>query len=1597
MEEIIVESTVPQTVTDKATEKQGTPEPQLDAVSGGQTDDTSKSKKKKKKKKKIRQIIVESEGNDLQRDKLKSGVDEGTNLEKGSKEILGTLETDVVQEAVVFETIAASFMEERSTVESTVSEDLVEKEVVKQHDEVLNHQHGTTVPSEDGTSLNLERTSSLDALKATGTKAVGSLFSRFKVGLKKPLPSQMESPVNATAKKNEVIVAKNQDNSSVCKNKELTRQNHHIMNMGVEKEATQILTAAQQQGMSNPISGATTEAPLEAAKEQVKAFESVREDNTIVQEVNAGMIDDVIQEAGCVISADVVNHDIVAATHSTLSTSVTSIKHTTNKVDHDEKLQEISNLTDHFSEADVIISEPASDTTVTSSVYAGSSAASTENEAVTTTDSAQNKVISLTGSVEDDGILAIENATDKSSQDSTTKAHNEAVSSIECSQSKTLQTIERTQNKAFSPTENLENETVKLQGEAVSMTDSAQNETILSIERTQNGAVSPNASAHDEGAFSTERAQNEINLMTERTQKGAILSTESNQAGSATMTESAEGGNVWSTESAHKEPCLSAEMTQTEIGDLTESNRDGTFPAAEIAQNAVFLSTQSTRNEAVLSIESSRADVVPSTASDQEEAFSLAKSAQNENLLAIESARSEAQSSTHSAHDENISMKSSDLLSITVTSPTKDLSAKTASPVKLEKLSPVKSIACRFEGKQEQSLDSLKFRTVREFFPAERSIRVGAEKEKFEAQTQQQQLKAKAEEVAKAKYNTSIKSFDEISESESVTGTVPSTSAFQTPDAASTRKACSFDEVSISSQSSSKFSDEALTPVKSIASRFEGKREQSLDSLKFRTVREFFPTEEERSVRVGAEKAKYEALTIQQKKASKIGQLKVKHESLVNEQRSSVKSLASADTMPKKSLSTLDESLATKASSVSSDSEVRRREKVKVMSKTITTEVEADKSATKDIEAVVPTKEEIGGGLTAQSNNAAAGSSIRREDNDVRYHNEVNCGDSSKEDDSMCIGENEESRRELNQQCSFADGGISNNPVSNEQISTGVEVGEKPMISTPKAGILNDQVVLEHSVNFFTTKTEIAANPSEAINHTDNGQVNKVREDIPTETELTASCADGEIAETDQNEPVAEPPTFLQGDVSSIPLMLTTERSFVMDKDDMIETEDTVVVRERPMTDGEDESELVSSATLLPTHKSHAGITSSQSKKQERVKEAAVVFKSKKRVPGPAPVVSTMVTKAEAPLKRKSTTPKVEPTASNARQNQLLSKQLDTKSATGYVRRSPGASVAAATVSLQVRNIGKVSTAESAHSVLTAPIAPKCASIMAPSVSSKAKKAAEATKEVFAPSPARSKRYASIKSKVLDGINNIVSHKKITKEDFIAAERRKSLGSANARSGFDTDDRRASLTARASISGPPEQFIRSAFSRKKLNATAPRYMNYENARGYAERARVQYERRKRLEAANAVKSEKRQRELHMFFAELHHKSSKANADEVRRGLEAHEFIQLAKENERQALEMLRKDKQRSAQGKHHTSPAASNAGSSFRSKKSSISSSASVEGKVMVVEVMNAVKQDNIKKKAEVETETISFSFEDGNSVLEKVLQSDKEEVAIRE
>ncbi|GMF45751.1 unnamed protein product [Phytophthora fragariaefolia] len=1297
-----------------------------------------------------------------------------------------------------------------------------------------------------------------------------------------------------------------------------------------------------------------------------------------------------------------------------------------------------------------------------------------------------------------------------------------------------------------------------------------------------------------------------------------------------------------------------------------------------------------------------------------------------------------------------------EVLQVKVSPPMSELPSETRKPNEPEKMSPVKSLASRFEGKREQSLDSLKFRTVREFFPEERSIRVGAEKQKYEAQAQQQKLKAKAEEEVKSKYKigSSFKSAAlSPAPSPEIKATLVKESVesfnLSTPDSAGTRKKFSLDEGFTAANSPGNSSDnapESLTPVKSIASRFEGKHDQSLDSLKFRTVREFFPEERsvrvgsekqkfeaqahqdksldnlkfrtvreffpddgKRSIHVGAEKAKFEALTKQQEEAAKAAeQLKQKHgafsplaepegakvdtshdASFTANDRNQIDTGASAskpqendatepaiefeveeggscDVIPdveEISLAMTDEPPVNipenSSEELATSHQVSQRETfsdenvevVEMRQASIQRDIDgsikdaneaekltsADRNALEqtvdlgaavydnalavlnteeairhsmdqthlnesvaeqDVEVIVSntdngvsalnTKEShelrkdpvtIDGStsghkiesdiatsagerivmgvegsaqlkengsrtdehltvqeivnaessaeneiapmnaseliqlgqnqtadkttleLEAENESSPVKASVVADDNKSISHQESQATEDSAVIEHLNergVSSADESLAESNTQgpvskeaevIDASTGGVGSiieimpesveaiEEVQNEQggvevvdqgtaiaseetktahveLTAEVEQKQEPVEMVEKNDCVSELVELnlsvpgkgQHVSQLASGDIENASSSSEI----QKSATQQLDQDLITANTSQSERAEGvprakhELFEVDLGKPasVKLEDELVEGIESKQRPMLMTERSFVMEDNSTIETQDTVVVGERPMTDGEDEFEplpgtktspkqklkqdstsfskgsahiskvspkltrKISAGSVGSTKSQHAKTTVSSPMKRasitaptascmaKKVAEDKVLHKSSRKLKthGSASKLPATPT-VPVPMKRGSITA---PTASymarkaaeaeeghrlsSSAKNQT-SKHINNVGSAGSAKSTPvtttvpvpmkRASITAPTASWQARK-SKTEARESQSSSKgtsgpAVPVAPKRASIMAPTASYVAKKAVEQTKDIGiaeSTAPGQNKRFSNVKSKVLEGIQSgsmhAATYKKITKEDFIAAERRKSLGSAGVRSVLDASDRRASLTARATIDGPPEPFVRSALSRKKLNSTVPRYLDYENTRGYAERAQKQYERRKRLEEENAAKTERRQRELRVFFSEQQQKALKLSAEEVRRGLEAHEFARLAKESEIEAQKALRRDKQRARSATHTAHRASLSASSVGASSSNEVVSRASRKSSVLSFEEKaSAVKETN--------------------------------------
>ncbi|KAI9906843.1 hypothetical protein PsorP6_002814 [Peronosclerospora sorghi] len=1035
---------------------------------------------------------------------------------------------------------------------------------------------------------------------------------------------------------------------------------------------------------------------------------------------------------------------------------------------------------------------------------------------------------------------------------------------------------------------------------------------------------------------------------------------------------------------------------------------------------------------------------------------------------------------------------------IKTTSSTSQLPVEGAAIAGPEKMSPVKSLANQFESKRKQDLDSLKFRTVREFFPEKRSIDVGAERKKYEAQVQQQQKSnSKTQEEAKSKSKPGLN--PEASEEETKSDAISCKSIVEkaaisgerttdlvdvtTPNDASSRQMVDLDKVAVASDSSGKTSDDAqraMTPVKSIASRFEGKHEQSLDTLKFRTLRDFFPEKQSarvgsekqkfeaqtqpdysldnlkfrtvrdfftdegmRSVRVGAEKAKFEALTRQQEETTKIAeQVNQKNAEFLHTptsldgQKSEI--ALSTDTSAEALLPGLDDPQTLHGSSarnLGAASEVENPitgAVVESIGADMENAVKADESVSKNILAstgIECVREGTSAVLDDQHDAREIESDgtdpIHVDDRKIELSEEArevtqleqesdksvldldqclvksdhdNCNEHADPDNQagLCIEQSGKSddAQDIEVKC---DSGLSTQDLGEAIVETPIQqrggaisdgdIDEKVMVvnavdSSNSAqvgkneGVCDEVVECEHAEDRHCDSFNDFA-PDAVMECGEQKSMDIQYQDFDTDPRVQVpQCVwSGEngLSSFDPEKAVEAQKILSERMKSNLPPILTTERSIVMEDDNTIETEVTVVVGERSMTDGEDESYLDREA-LSPTNVSLAHVfsgptleleaTTSKNPSTKALSAKSVMCASTKpTVLDPTRRVRSAARKAADPEMMDKALPQV-------KERKSTSKYKDTRSANRSVRSTSTASVQPthtkqASITAPAPRVKTVSDRAHAPSGLTThekqtknvvgfveptppleAVASKWASTEVPPLSLMAKRDGE--QSVASTVPIRNKKYLNVKSKVLDGIQSgsihAVPHKTITKEDFIAAERRKSLGLTELQSILNPADRRASLAARTSIDAPPEPFVRSALSRKKLNSTAPRYLNYENSPGYAERARQQYERRKRLEEENAAKSEKRQRELRTFFADKQEKALASYADEVRRGLEAHEFLKLAKENTSADPKTLKAEKLHTRLShSDKRAPSTSSAGSSTcvrsrTSKKSSVSS-----------------------------------------------------------
>uniref|UniRef100_A0AAV1TUD0 Uncharacterized protein n=1 Tax=Peronospora matthiolae TaxID=2874970 RepID=A0AAV1TUD0_9STRA len=1189
---------------------------------------------------------------------------------------------------------------------------------------------------------------------------------------------------------------------------------------------------------------------------------------------------------------------------------------------------------------------------------------------------------------------------------------------------------------------------------------------------------------------------------------------------------------------ADMQPLQAEAKVSGNSGTLPDEVANGNF-TIEVSEKLTYFDTHKKEDACVVevtSVEPLVAQIADTVPMDEITLSAAVATHTDAAVVSVEPELAEITALTESSRSKALLTNGIELLQVVVAPSPPKLSTQLVAPAKPKQVSPVKRLTSRFEGKREQSLDSLKFRTVRGFFPDERSVHVGAEKEKYEAHAQQQKLNAKAEQVIKSKYKTASgsKSFEKDPvpgamsfefasvtmdmENEAVLNRTFSADScgFMTPDATASRKKLCFDDANSAVSSSPQLSgdtEEALTPVKSIASRFEGKREQSLDALKFRTVREFFPVERsvhvdsekqkleahaqlnksldtlkfrtvreffpdegKRSIHVGAEKAKFEALTRPKGGVTKAAET-VKRGSAgctpssttvtCEESKMAFSAAASSEAITQVLDHAHDETATTGAASCS-----EMKKEIAVKSAETGADVIAA-TALKEVSDVSVSVEEVS--VEVEANDIVAcldteGDGVNKEEThssfgELPYVKECKAAAAvkiaqvgSKAVELPVIVDNgptstQGNKTTVDADCqytllataeNFCAAQNGRNKLDNEETVEGAQdfgperVTARDKVDVKEAFVVEStaldtidttcsvveqansvQTSLAQVVKSMATQSELVEKKvaqhkvvekkvaqreavEKKVAQREAVETKAARSDVVefdcTESEhiyrdasvspvgqiainggeaggdprvmyfkVAASLEKGPV-QSEQDRSVCEMRKEIinrEVKTSSQP-MLTTERSFVIEDDHTIDIEDTVVVKERPMTDGEEDFEALSQSRVSQSHESYSDITSTKttessisntvtqtSPKVTHETSAGLVGSDRSSLGGPvAPVVEGCaffapshiakkateaedgteapphVTKKSIASMRKSTVsengstkaPITTATASAPLKRASFPARLGSRQAvnnSGWVRKGGFSNDLAPRTqsSKRVGLVGFTSVIKPASPVPTVYGVSKRV-LTAATTAARETKNGERCNDVDVPLPsisARTKSVSSVKSNARDGIQTdsvrAVTHKTITREAFIAAERRKSFGSAGVRCIGDANNRRVSLTARAAIGEPPEPYVRSALSRKKLNSTVPRYMNYENAPGYAERARQQYERRKRLEAENAARSEKRQRELRSFFDDKQQKSLMTSADIVRRGLEAHEFAKMVKEGQNTKEKTARPDRQ----------------------------------------------------------------------------------------
>lgn len=365
--------------------------------------------------------------------------------------------------------------------------------------------------------------------------------------------------------------------------------------------------------------------------------------------------------------------------------------------------------------------------------------------------------------------------------------------------------------------------------------------------------------------------------------------------------------------------------------------------------------------------------------------------------------------------------------------------------------------------------------------------------------------------------------------------------------------------------------------------------------------------------------------------------------------------------------------------------------------------------------------------------------------------------------------------------------------------------------------------------------------------------------------------ADAEESELNASQIVNTP----EQDTKKRPI-LTTERSFVMEEDHTIETEDMIVVGERISTDGEeDREELVAvlERELYMTEEDAHNIRDALESNPSSSRRSSVVkthrYKRPENVPSKLHVptaasLASRTSKNPASIKKESVpTPSKKPTVS-----------------TPTPKKNPYANVKSKVkemINAPPATSRKSSDASDTSYSLLSPSSTKSSDMKTPRTKSKLQNgAASVDRRSFM---SNSSRRSSSHRPFLN------LHDESAHEDWEGRHRNERLSFASSTSSTDSSDPLA---------------LQLSFTKRKsrYDNVEPRYLDYSKSSMYSRNKEAQTERRKKLEQENAAKSADRQKQIN-FQQTVKGKRDKEDQEAaLRRGEELHKLTKATREQEK---------------------------------------------------------------------------------------------------